>query len=63
MLKTPQNAISILCYFTKRRTSSRKIGIDTLYTKREHPFFPKSSLTEKHGSGCVLSSAIVSNLA
>jgi hydroxymethylpyrimidine/phosphomethylpyrimidine kinase len=42
-----------------------KIGIDTLYTKKESiPFFPKkSSLTEKHGSGCILSSAIVSNLA
>jgi hydroxymethylpyrimidine/phosphomethylpyrimidine kinase len=40
-----------------------KIGIDTLYTK-DHPVLPKkSSLTEKHGSGCVLSSAIVSNLA
>jgi hydroxymethylpyrimidine/phosphomethylpyrimidine kinase len=34
------------------------------FTKRDHPFLPKkSSLTEKHGSGCVLSSAIVSNLA
>jgi hydroxymethylpyrimidine/phosphomethylpyrimidine kinase len=32
--------------------------------KRDHPVLPKkSSLTEKHGSGCVLSSAIVSNLA
>jgi hydroxymethylpyrimidine/phosphomethylpyrimidine kinase len=32
--------------------------------KREILFLPKkSSLTEKHGSGCVLSSAIVSNLA
>jgi hydroxymethylpyrimidine/phosphomethylpyrimidine kinase len=63
MLKISQNAIT-LCYFTKRRTSSRKIGIDTLYTKRDHPVLPKkSSLTEKHGSGCVLSSAIVSNLA
>jgi hydroxymethylpyrimidine/phosphomethylpyrimidine kinase len=47
MLKISQNAISTLCYFTKRRTSSRKIGIDTLYTKRDHPVLPKkSSLTE-----------------
>jgi hypothetical protein len=28
----------------KRRTSSRKIGVDTLYTKKDHPF-KKSSLT------------------
>jgi hydroxymethylpyrimidine/phosphomethylpyrimidine kinase len=33
MLKIPQNAISILCYFTKRRTSSRKIGIDRYFIK------------------------------
>jgi hydroxymethylpyrimidine/phosphomethylpyrimidine kinase len=37
--------------------------VSILYIQKDHPFYPKSSLTEKHGSGCVLSSAIVSNLA
>jgi hydroxymethylpyrimidine/phosphomethylpyrimidine kinase len=63
MLKISQNAISTLCYFTKRRTSSRKIGIDTYIKKRDHPFLPKIIAHRKNGSGCVLSSAIVSNLA
>jgi hydroxymethylpyrimidine/phosphomethylpyrimidine kinase len=32
-----------------------KIGIDTLYTKkRSSRFTQKSSLTEKHGSGCFI---------
>jgi hypothetical protein len=63
MLKIPQNAISTLCYFTKRRTSSRKIGIDTLYTKRDHPVLPKKSSLTENMVQVVLSSAIVSNLA
>jgi hypothetical protein len=62
MLKTPQNAISTLCYFTKRRTSSRKIGIDTLYTKEIIRFYPKNHRSQKMVQ-VVLSSAIVSNLA
>jgi hydroxymethylpyrimidine/phosphomethylpyrimidine kinase len=41
-----------------------KIGIDTLYTKeRSSRFTQKIIAHKKHGSGCVLSSAIVSNLA
>ncbi|GEL09996.1 hydroxymethylpyrimidine/phosphomethylpyrimidine kinase [Flavobacterium glycines] len=41
------------------------IGTDYLYTKNEIlKFFPKETqLSEKHGSGCVLSSAITANLA
>lgn len=41
------------------------IGTDYLYTKNEIlKFFPKKTqLSEKHGSGCVLSSAITANLA
>jgi hydroxymethylpyrimidine/phosphomethylpyrimidine kinase len=32
-----------------------KIGIDTLYTKKEIPFYPKSSLTEKNMvQGCFI---------
>jgi hydroxymethylpyrimidine/phosphomethylpyrimidine kinase len=43
----------------------KKIGVDTLYTKKESILFlPKNHRSQKkHGSGCVLSSAIVSNLA
>jgi hydroxymethylpyrimidine/phosphomethylpyrimidine kinase len=41
-----------------------ELGVDTLYTNKEMTsFLPKKlSLSEKHGSGCVLSSAIASNL-
>jgi hydroxymethylpyrimidine/phosphomethylpyrimidine kinase len=31
--------------------------------KRDHPVFTQKIIAHKHGSGCVLSSAIVSNLA
>lgn len=44
-----------------------EIGFDFLYTKNEfHRLSPKTNplqISEKHGSGCVLSSAITSNLA
>lgn len=43
-----------------------KKGIDTLFTKKEEiiPIFPQNDkCTEKHGSGCVLSAAIVAYLS
>jgi hydroxymethylpyrimidine/phosphomethylpyrimidine kinase len=42
-----------------------EIGVDYLFTKKEvFRFMPKTTLLfEKHGSGCVLSSAITANLA
>jgi hydroxymethylpyrimidine/phosphomethylpyrimidine kinase len=39
-----------------------KIGIDTLYTKRDHPVLPKNHRSQKNMVQAVLSSAIVSNL-
>lgn len=42
-----------------------EIGIDYLYSKNEiHQLLPKTTAcTKKHGSGCVLSSAITANIA
>jgi hydroxymethylpyrimidine/phosphomethylpyrimidine kinase len=42
-----------------------EIGVDYLYTSNEvHKFLPKNDKCfEKHGSGCVLSSAVTANIA
>jgi hydroxymethylpyrimidine/phosphomethylpyrimidine kinase len=58
-----QNAISILCYFTKGGHHPEKIGIDTLYTKERSSVLPKKSSLTENMVQAVLSSAIVSNLA
>ena len=53
--------------FLKGGHNSEKLGVDYLYTieGKTHPFNPKKGIKiyEKHGSGCVLSSAIASHIA
>lgn len=53
--------------FLKGGHNSEKLGVDYLYTIKGkiHPFNPKKGIKiyEKHGSGCVLSSAIASYVA
>jgi hydroxymethylpyrimidine/phosphomethylpyrimidine kinase len=52
--------------FLKGGHSENKIGYDTLFLKegKQFSFRPKAKgIQPKHGSGCVLSSAIVANLA
>ncbi len=53
--------------FLKGGHHPEKIGVDYLYTNegKIHPFNPKKGIKifEKHGSGCVLSSAIASHIA
>jgi hydroxymethylpyrimidine/phosphomethylpyrimidine kinase len=62
MLKTPQKCYQHIAL--KGGHHPEKLYRYFIYKKEIIPFLPKkSSLTEKHGSGCVLSSAIVSNLA
>jgi hydroxymethylpyrimidine/phosphomethylpyrimidine kinase len=59
--------ISKFCHvFLKGGHSEKKIGYDTLFLKegKEFSFRPKGKgIQPKHGSGCVLSSAITANLA
>lgn len=52
--------------FLKGGHNTEKIGVDYLYTQegKVHPFNPKKiRFYEKHGSGCVVSSAIASHVA
>lgn len=52
--------------FLKGGHHEKKIGYDTLFLKegKSFSFRPKmKNVSEKHGSGCVLSSAIIANLA
>ncbi len=52
--------------FLKGGHNEKKIGYDTLFLKegKQVSFRPKSkTISAKHGSGCVLSSAITANLA
>ncbi len=52
--------------FLKGGHAENKIGYDTLFLKegKQFPFRPKvKGIFPKHGSGCVLSSAITANLA
>jgi hydroxymethylpyrimidine/phosphomethylpyrimidine kinase len=60
---TPHSGIGGL--LLKGGHNPTEIGVDYLFTKEEvFRFMPKETLLfEKHGSGCVLSSAITANLA
>jgi hydroxymethylpyrimidine/phosphomethylpyrimidine kinase len=52
--------------FLKGGHAEKKVGYDTLYVKegKQFSFRPKSkNIFPKHGSGCVLSSALTANLA
>ena len=59
--------LSKFCHvYLKGGHAEQKIGYDTLYLKgdKQFSFRPKlKNVFEKHGSGCVLSSALTSNLA
>ncbi|HXB40872.1 MAG TPA: hydroxymethylpyrimidine/phosphomethylpyrimidine kinase [Bacteroidia bacterium] len=59
--------LSGFCHvFLKGGHNEKKTGYDTLFLKegKSFSFRPKGkNMTEKHGSGCVLSSAITANLA
>jgi hydroxymethylpyrimidine/phosphomethylpyrimidine kinase len=68
--KTIENTIKHISnktnLFLKGGHRKEKVGKDELYTKTGEYFSlnPKGqNLSEKHGSGCVLSSAIITNLA
>jgi hydroxymethylpyrimidine/phosphomethylpyrimidine kinase len=67
-----KNPVTIAFFFSKYCSillkgghNQQEIGVDYLFTEKEilklTPI--KTLLSEKHGSGCVLSSAIVSNIA
>ena len=60
--KVSEDETSILL---KGGHNANEIGVDYLYTQNEiHKHFPNTTKCyEKHGSGCVLSAAITSNLA
>jgi hydroxymethylpyrimidine/phosphomethylpyrimidine kinase len=59
--------LSKYCHvFLKGGHAEKKVGYDTLFLKegKQFSFRPKTkNIFPKHGSGCVLSSAIVANLA
>jgi len=61
--KSPPSGINGL--LLKGGHNPNKVGVDYLYTANGvHKFLPKTdNCYEKHGSGCVLSSAITANLA
>jgi len=61
--KSPPSGIRAL--LLKGGHNPNKVGIDYLYTSNgTHKYLPKTdNCYEKHGSGCVLSSAITANLA
>ena len=52
--------------FLKGGHAEKKVGYDTLFLKegKQFSFRPKTkNIFSKHGSGCVLSSALTANLA
>jgi hydroxymethylpyrimidine/phosphomethylpyrimidine kinase len=64
--ETTAKAISKYCaVLLKGGHNTNEIGVDYLYTEvKIHQLLPKTNdCYEKHGSGCVLSSAIAANLA
>lgn len=66
---SPENAATFLSEYCavllKGGHNTENIGVDYLYSNNKiHAFHPKSNkISEKHGSGCVLSSAIASQIA